>query len=198
MAMRSQLTTTLLFVLIFTLVLATAIQLADRPTASRQTLTRSPYLTQFSERDPWISRHARLSRAFLKQRRRLESFSRWVWDLVVVPEVKPLREDIFHLRLLEDAVFLSASDVEPLSGGSELELERREVAEDGDGDDDEIQDILRVVETELSARIPSYDLISLISYMQEPNILESNPLNSERRLVIEYLRLKLLDHEAFT
>lgn len=87
MTMRSQFTTPLLFILIFTLVLATAIQLAERP----PTLTRSPYLTQFSERDPRISRHARFNRAFLKQRRRFESLSRWVWDLVVVPDVIPLK-----------------------------------------------------------------------------------------------------------
>lgn len=151
--MRSQLTRTLFFVVIFTLVLATAI-LAELPVSSLPTpldTTHSPYLTRFSERDPWISRHDRFSRAFVKQRRRFESFCRWVWD-VVVPEVRPfryvspisllsisltcfIREDIFHLRLLEDTTFLSTRDVEQFSTRSELQ--RREVEDSDEDDDDE-------------------------------------------------------------
>jgi hypothetical protein len=138
--MRFQFTATLWLTLIVTLFLTTAILAADSSAITPRSTTpltpRSPYLTQFSERDPWISYHVRFERAFLKQRRRVESFCRWVWE-AVVQEVKPsryaglflasllfgsltrsLREDIFHLRIQEDTTFVSS---EQLSAGSEYQ-----------------------------------------------------------------------------
>lgn len=138
--MRFQFTATLLLTLIVTLFLTTAVLAADSraitPRSTPSLTRRSPYLTQFSERDSSISYDVRFKRAFLKQRRRVESFCRWVWELVV-REVKPSRyaglflasllfgsltrswrEDIFYLRIQEDTIFVSS---ELLLAGSELQ-----------------------------------------------------------------------------
>lgn len=132
--MRFQLIT----ILIFTFFFWTAVT-AERLKAPPTTILThsSPYFTRFSERDSRISYRVWFKRAFSKKRRDFESFCSWVWGLVpVIREVKPIRyarlsysliwffnafvrEDIFHLRLQEDTMFISTYDIERSSAGSE-------------------------------------------------------------------------------
>ncbi|KAF8156989.1 hypothetical protein B0H34DRAFT_480189 [Crassisporium funariophilum] len=122
--------------------------------SSPPTPPESLYLTHFTERDPRPSFGWRVYRVVLKEVRRIQSACRFIGVLVVPPE-RPVKENIFHARVLEDAKFLSNREVPSIIGISESRTTRENLNETNDGGDLEdafIRDIVQSVESRLEGR----------------------------------------------